>query len=50
MKGIEIYLLSLIPELKDTDRPFICICDYWSICIPYEGNEHLVGIMDKPEE
>lgn len=29
--------------------PFCCLNDYWAICIPFEGNEHLVGTTDKPE-
>lgn len=36
--------------LKDPDRPFVCIGDCWYICIPYKGNEHLVGTTDEPEE
>lgn len=28
---------------KDKAFPFICINDFYRYCIPYEGNEHLVG-------
>lgn len=28
---------------KDKGFPFICINDFYRYCIPYEGNEHLVG-------
>lgn len=36
--------------LDDPNMPFYCMSDCWIMCIPYEGNEHLVGTMDKPEE
>ena len=29
---------------------YVCIGGGWSQCIPYEGNEHLVGTTDKPKE
>lgn len=29
---------------------YVCICDSFTFCIPYEGNEHLVGTTDKPKE
>lgn len=28
---------------------YICIDSYWKQCIPYEGNEHLLGTTKKPE-
>lgn len=31
------------------DDPFLCIGQNWCQCIPYEGNEHLLGTMDKPK-
>ena len=32
-------------------KGFHCIgCDDWSQCIPYEGNEHLLGTTDMPSE
>lgn len=30
--------------------PYISIIGGWKQCIPYEGNEHLVGTTDKPKE
>lgn len=27
-----------------------CINSWWHQCIPYEGNEHLLGTTNKPEE
>lgn len=29
---------------------FICVSGSWKQCIPYKGNEHLVGITEKPKE
>lgn len=29
---------------------FRCISDIWNYCIPYDGNEHLVGTTDNPKE
>lgn len=29
---------------------YYCISNYWNCCIPYEGNEHLVGRTDMPGE
>lgn len=29
---------------------FCCTRGNWSYCIPYEGNEHLVGTTNEPEE
>lgn len=29
---------------------YVCICDAFTFCIPYEGNEYLVGTTDKPKE
>ena len=37
-----INLFSYYDE-KDKAFPFICINDFYRYCIPYEGNEHLVG-------
>ena len=29
---------------------YICFRSYWYQCIPYEGNEHLLGTKNKPEQ
>ena len=29
---------------------YICIGSSWHKCIPYEGNKHLIGTTDAPEE
>lgn len=35
--------------LDDKERVFICFRNWWRQCIPYEGNEHLLGTTNKPE-
>lgn len=35
-------------HLGDKERVFICIRNWWRQCIPYEGNEHLLGTKNKP--
>lgn len=32
------------------DCLFACIGTWWRQCIPYEGNEHLLGTTNKPED
>lgn len=34
---------------EDDKYPYICLGNYYSQCIPYEGNEYLVGTTDSPE-
>ena len=29
---------------------FHCVSSMWEQCLPYEGNEHLLGTSDSPEE
>lgn len=34
----------------DEDGEYYCIdCECWEQCIPYEGNEHLLGTTNEPE-
>lgn len=35
---------------KNEDGLYVCIGQIWEKCIPYEGNEHLLGTTDKMEE
>ena len=32
------------------DDDYICVGNNWMQCIPFEGNEHLLGTSDSPEE
>lgn len=31
------------------EHQYICVGSHWEQCIPYEGNEHLLGTTNKPE-
>lgn len=33
----------------DSDNEYVCLYMRWPLCIPYKGNEHLLGTTDKPE-
>lgn len=35
---------------KDIESRYVCVGSSWRQCIHYEGNEHLVGTTDKPEQ
>lgn len=37
-------------HLGDKEGVFVCISSWWRQCIPYEGNENLLGTTKKPEE
>lgn len=41
---------DLFCHLGDKEGVFVCINSWWHQCIPYEGNEHLLGTTKKPEE
>lgn len=40
---------DIFSHLGDKEGIFVCISDWWRQCIPYEGNEHLLGTIDNPE-
>lgn len=40
-----INLFSYYDE-EDDAYPYVCLNERYSYCIPYEGNEHLIGITD----
>lgn len=31
---------------KNIDEPYYCVYASWNYCIPYEGNEHLLGTTE----
>lgn len=41
---------DIFSHLGDKEGVFICLTTWWKQCIPYEGNEHLLGTTNKPEE
>ena len=47
------WICTLLSSVKDDgDYPiYLSICNYpWLECIPYEGNEHLVGTTNNPKK
>ena len=34
----------------DKDFPYVCLNGRYCYCIPYEGNEHLLGTPSKPKD
>lgn len=40
---------SYLFNVNSSSYPFRCDNSVWRECIPYEGNEHLLGTTDKPE-
>ena len=36
--------------VKDATYPYICLCANYRQCIPFEGNEHLLGTTNNPTE
>ena len=34
---------------KNIDEPYYCVYSSWNYCIPYEGNEHLLGTKNNPK-
>lgn len=35
---------------KDEDDYYVCVSARWEQCIPYEGNEHLLGTTNNPKQ
>lgn len=35
---------------KDINDRYMCVSGLWNYCIPFEGNEDLVGSYDSPKE
>ncbi len=40
---------DLFCHLGDKEGVFVCISSWWKQCIPYEGNEHLLGTTKKQQ-
>jgi len=47
----EKWTCNLFSHYDENDRycPFVCVWNCWQQCIPYEGNEHLLGTTDSPK-
>lgn len=40
---------DIFSHFGDEEGIFVCISDWWRQCIPYEGNEHLLGTTIKQQ-
>ena len=46
--GNKTWIADLFSNMS-SDGMFICVGNIWEHCIPYEGNEHLLGTTENPE-
>jgi len=46
----EEWRLDIFSRKSVDDGDYICVGMRWNYCIPYDGNEHLLGTKDKPTE
>lgn len=42
--------IDLFSHIQDGAKPYVCLYHYWKYCIPYEGNEHLLGTTNDYKE
>lgn len=45
----EAWRYNLFSHKQDTRSNYVCVSGHWVYCIPYEGNEHLLGTTDAPD-
>lgn len=38
-----------VKRYASREYEYVCVSEGWKQCIPYEGNEHLLGTKNKPE-
>ena len=38
--------IDLFSHIEGGPKPYVCLYHYWKYCIPYEGNERLLGTTD----
>ena len=39
----DMWRASFFSHIKENDGRYVTTCVTWKFCIPYEGNEHLLG-------
>lgn len=44
-----IWKCDMFSTFDSINKIFVCVGNFWNYCIPYEGNEHLLGTANKPE-
>lgn len=45
----DVWRASFFSHIKENDGRYVTTCVTWKFCIPYEGNEHLLGTTDNFE-
>ena len=46
----DMWRASFFSHIKEDDGRYVTTCFTWKFCIPYEGNEHLLGTTNNVEE
>ena len=46
----DMWRASFFSHIKEDDGRYVTICFTWKFCIPYEGNEHLLGTTNNVEK
>ena len=46
----DVWRASFFSHIKENDGRYVTTCVTWKFCIPYEGNEHLLGTTNNVEE
>lgn len=45
----DVWRASFFSHIKENDGRYVTTCVTWKFCIPYEGNEYLLGTRNNPE-
>ena len=46
----DVWRASFFSHIKENDGRYVTTCVTWKFCIPYEGNEYLLGTRNNPEQ
>ena len=46
----DMWRASFFSHIKENDGRYVTTCVIWKFCIPYEGNEHLLGTTNNVED
>ena len=46
----DVWRASFFSHIKEIDGRYVTTCVTWKFCIPYKGNEHLLGTTNNVEE
>lgn len=45
----EIWSVDIFSHIQGDEFRFVTVGSCWRYCLPFEGNEHLVGTSDSPD-